>query len=396
MSKVSIVIYSEEDDSASAIARVVEQTTHGEVAAVARHEIDLKEALGEQRPDVILADLGADPHRTLGSLEQVELGDIPIFVAGPQNDNALLLRALKLGVKEFFAGAPSVPELDGAIEEILLARLAEDRSSGRAPILAVMGAKGGVGATLVACQVAASLNRLGGRAAVVDLNCPLGDVALQLDLQPRYTLASVLSQDEQFDVTFLESLLERHASGLQILAAPERVEENELVRGSHVEKVLTLLRNQVDWIVVDVARSWNEASVRALDLASEILLVTSPDLAALAHTRQHVDLLKRLGHADAKIHLVANRHSGSDAVTRQDFEKFVGRPFDVTLPNDYAHAVEAVNGGRTLGDFAPRSALTLAFDQLAREAHGWCEVPLDQPDASKAGFGSRVRRLLGR
>jgi pilus assembly protein CpaE len=395
MGKISFVIYEDDAVGTARLASSIEQTSSGRVVGRASHEVALKDALAEKRPDVVLVDLDSDPHATLDMVENVISHGITLYVTGPQDDSALLLRALKLGVKEFFQPDPSVLELDAAIEELVRSR-PSDRERGEAPILAVMGAKGGVGATFVACQLAASLQRQGGSAAIVDLNCPLGDVALQLDLEPRYTLASVLQQTEKCDATFLEQLLEKHPSGLQVLAAPERVEENELVRGDHVDEVLSVLRREVDWIVVDVARSWNEASVRALDLASEIVLVTSADLAALAHTRQHADLLERLGHTREKIHLVANRCSDRNAFSHEDLAKFLGEACEIDLPNDYLSAVEAVNSGQALADSAPRAELTLAIAKLAEAAHGWCGIEARGTSNPTRGLGSRVRHFFRR
>jgi pilus assembly protein CpaE len=395
--QISFVVYSEHEECAAAFAELVEQTAHARAGKVIWNEEELHQCLRDRGADALLVDLGAAPHLVLDMLESHTSSGPAIFVSGPQDDSRLILRALKLGVREFFPPAPEALELEAAVERLLLAQPQPAATEHEAPILAVMGAKGGVGATAVTCQLAASLQRGGARAGIVDLNCPLGDVALHLDLRPTYTLASVLTHTDEFDITYLRSLLEEHSSGLQVLAAPERVEENELVRGEHVERVLSFLRQDVDWVVVDVARSWNEASVRALDLATEILLVTSLDVTALAHTRQHLDLLRRLGHGDEKIHLVANRHDAADAVTDGDFTEFVGQPYDVALPNAYARAVEAVNSGKTLAQIDPKGELTCAFERFASDVHRWCRV---DPGSSKPEedqtLGRRVRRLFRR
>jgi len=396
MRRASFVIYAEEEDLGSILSDLIGRTGRGKVVASVSHELSLKEALAQHEPDALLVGLSHDAHQTLDCIEPLKSIDAALFVAGPHDNSALLRRALKLGVKEFFATQPEVGELDSAIEELLVSRPPTGSHGREAPILAVMGAKGGVGATFVACQLAASLQRAGGNTTIVDLNCPLGDVALQLDLEPRYTLASVLQQTDDFDGAFLENLLEEHGSGLHVLAAPARVEENELVRGGHVEQVLSLLRQQMDWVIVDVARSWNEASVCALDRASEILLVTSGDLAALAHTREHVELLRRLGHAEERIHLIVNRRAPGDAVSRDELKKFLDGRSGIELPNDYQRALEAINGGRTLADLAPRAELTRAFDELARTAHDWCGIDAGDVDHSQGGLGSRVRKLFRR
>jgi pilus assembly protein CpaE len=251
-----------------------------------------------------------------------------------------------------------------------------------------------VGATVVACQLAAALQALGSRTVVVDLNYPLGDVALHFDVRPTYTLAHVVKQADELDATYLRGLLQGHRSGVQILAAPERVEEAELVRGVHVERVISILREEFDFVVLDVSRSWNEASVRALDLASEILLITSLDVPTLNHARQHLDLLRRLGHSDAKIHPIANRYSRRDAVTDKEFAQFLGRAPDTHLPNDYPNTVGSVNEGRPLGEVAPRSALHQAYVALARSAHAWSGLEVETQEEDPDNLAARVRRLF--
>jgi pilus assembly protein CpaE len=319
----------------------------------------------------------------------------PLFVSGPQDDSQTILRALKLGAREYFSMSPDAGEIAEAIDKLVLEPSESRPAQGRAPILAVMGTKGGVGSTLVACQLAASLQRMSGPTAVVDLNCPLGDVALHLDLRPRYTLASILGQREDFDANYLQSVLERHGSGLKVLAAPEQVEESKLVNGHVVDRVLGLLREDLAWVVVDVARSWDEASVRALDLADEIVLVTTLDVASLDHTRKHVDLLQRIGHASDKIHLVANRQTGTDSVTSKDFEAFIGRRYELALPNDYKHSVEALNTGQTLAEVCPQAPLANAFDKLASASHQWCGLSVPDSVDSEA-MSTRIRRIFRR
>jgi pilus assembly protein CpaE len=395
MSKIAFVVHAEGERDATRLSGLIEQTVLGRVARKTSHEVELKEALSEVKPEALLVELNGNSREVLDLLEQVRTPDLAIYLIGENDDSELLLRALKLGAKEFFPPEPSSLELDAAIEKLFLSLpKAQDRRD--APILAVMGAKGGVGATFVACQLAASLQRRSGSAAIVDLNSPLGDVALQFDLEPRYTLASVLQQPEKCDATFIDQLLEEHKSGLRVLAALERVEEHELIRGDHVDDVLSVLRGEVDWIVLDVARSWNEPSVRALDLASEILLVTSGDLAALAHTRKHVDLLCRLGYSREKIHLVANRYPDANTVSRDELAKFLDGPCDVELPNDYASAIEAINGGQDLADSAPKAALARAYENLADSAYTWCEVEGGKISNPSDGLGTRVRRFFQR
>jgi pilus assembly protein CpaE len=391
---IKFLVYSEQDEFGSEIRSRLQSAGHAHVVGVVSDEEALFEALREHEPDALFADLGLCPHDTLDLLDRLPAPRPMLAVCGPQEDSQVILRAMKQGAREFFPPAPSREAVRELVDRLVLETRPAAPAGRLAPVLAVMGAKGGVGATVVACQLAAALQAMGSRTVVVDLNYPLGDVALHFDVRPTYTLAHVVKQDEDLDPTYLRGLLQGHRSGVHILAAPERVEEAELVRGIHVERVISILREEFDFVVLDVSRSWNEASVRALDLASEILLITSLDVPTLNHARQHLDLLRRLGHSDAKIHPIANRYSRRDAVTDKEFAQFLGRAPDTHLPNDYPNTVGSVNEGRPLGEVAPRSPLHQAFVALARSAHVWSGLEIEAQEDETDNLAARVRRLF--
>jgi len=391
---IKFLVYSEQDEFGSEIRSRLQSAGHAHVVAVVSDEEALFEALREHEPDALFADLGLCPHDTLDLLDRLPAPRPMLAVCGPQEDSQVILRAMKQGAREFFPPAPSREAIRELVDRLVLETRPAAPAGRLAPVLAVMGAKGGVGATVVACQLAAALQAMGSRTVVVDLNYPLGDVALHFDVRPTYTLAHVVKQEDDLDATYLRGLLQGHRSGVHILAAPERVEEAELVRGVHVERVISLLRGEFDFVVLDVSRSWNEASVRALDLASEILLITSLDVPTLNHARQHLDLLRRLGHSDAKIHPIANRYSRRDAVTDKEFAQFLGRAPDTHLPNDYPNTVGSVNEGRPLGEVAPRTPLHQAFVALARSAHVWSGLEVEVEENETENLAARVRRLF--
>jgi pilus assembly protein CpaE len=391
---IKFLVYSEQDEFGSEIRTRLQSAGHAHVVGVVSDEDALFEALRDHQPDALFADLGLCPHDTLDLLDRLPAPRPMLAVCGPQEDSQVILRAMKQGAREFFPPAPSREAVRELVDRLVLDSRPAVPTGRLAPVLAVMGAKGGVGATVVACQLAAALQALGSRTVVVDLNYPLGDVALHFDVRPTYTLAHVVKQVDDLDATYLRGLLQGHRSGVQILAAPERVEEAELVRGVHVERVISILREEFDFVVLDVSRSWNEASVRALDLASEILLITSLDVPTLNHARQHLDLLRRLGHSDAKIHPIANRYSRRDAVTDKEFSQFLGRAPDTHLPNDYPNTVGSVNEGRPLGEVAPRSPLHLAYVALARSAHAWSGLEVETQGEDSENLAARVRRLF--
>jgi pilus assembly protein CpaE len=366
-----LLVFSERDGFCARACSQLNASPHSQVSGVVTRREGLAAAIAERRPDLVFADLAPDPERLLETLAAIEPRP-PLLVAGPAEDAALILRALELGAKHFFPADPSAEDLHRTLARIAGEASADAPARPLAPIVAVLGAKGGVGTSFVACQLAVSLQAQGARTAIVDLNLPLGDVALYFDLQPKYTLAHVAREADRLDATYLREVLARHHSGVHVLASPARLDEAMLVKGDHVDRVLQLLRQDFDYVVADVSREWKETSIRALDLASQVLLVTLPDVATLSQARKHLDLLRRLGRPEEALHLVTNRNAVAGQLSDHDYLHFLGRAPEVRIPNDFANTLLSVNEGRTVGEVAPRGSLHVAYDALARQLTAWC------------------------
>jgi len=390
----SFVIFSEEPEFASEVGKQISASGAARVVSVISDPDQLLGALKSERPNGLFVDLGHAPHVVLDLLESLPTALPLTLVSGPRTESALILRAMHLGVKHFFPPEPSAEEFRSVIVNLVHTASPElAASDGR--VVAVMGTKGGVGATVVACQLAASLQELGTRVALVDLNYPLGDVALHFDVDPTYTLADLARAEQELDSTYLRTILKGHESGIQILAAPTMMEDAESIRGVHVERVLPILRSDFDWVIVDVSRSWNDASVQALTLADQILLVTLFDVPTLNHARQHKKLLEGLMLSGSRIRMLANRHSKSNAVTVADFERVLGSEPDALIPNDYATTAESVNQGRPIGQISRASAIHKAYGRLALDVYAWCgaNAPTTQP---AQGITGRFRGVFSR
>jgi pilus assembly protein CpaE len=294
-----------------------------------------------------------------------------------------------MGAREYVAPAPDEKDqLLAAVE-----RVARETSGSAelqpAPLIAVTGAKGGVGTSFVACQLAASLAQLGRRTALVDGQLRHGDVSLYLDLTPHFSIASLANRSEAIDPTFLETILVGHASGVQVLAAPKYPEEADVIDLECVDTVARLLRTEFDWVVWDTAQDFDDCSAYVLDRATAILMITTPDVPALNHTRTQLDLLKRLGYPSEQVRVIVNRIQNSSSVSPRAAEDFLERPVDASIPNDFSRVSACLEEGRTLFDTAPRSALAKALGELAIQTHSWCDRP--SPAPARRGLLHRLR-----
>ena len=145
-------------------------------------------------------------------------------------------------------------------------------------IVSIFSAKGGVGTTVVAVNLAAELGKDQDRkVALVDLDLQFGDVAIMLDTTPMRTIADI-AREEEVDSETVEACLVAHSTGIRVLTSPLRPEQAEIVTGRHVEAILGLLAESHDFVIVDLPQRLDDISLAGLDMADTVFLVTSTDL----------------------------------------------------------------------------------------------------------------------
>jgi pilus assembly protein CpaE len=396
MAQLQCLIYAEDVTVGEQIRDQVAATAHVAVCGEATDEASLRNHIEGGKIDLLLVGLGKDCEAVFHVVEAME-GDLPeLAFAGPLSESGWIVRAMRLGAREYL----SLP-MDGVALSELIARLslephakepsAQTVTDGK--LVAVMGAKGGVGTTTVACGIAAGAAGAGRSSAVVDLDLQFGDAALHFDLTPRYSLADLAKRGTDVDAAFLRNLLAEHPCGVSLLAAPRQPEESERVHPIDVETGLRLIRSTRDVSVADLPRVFDERCLRALFAADLVILVGALDLPAMAATKRSLELLARLDIPRDKLRLVINRYAKDRALER-DAEEFFGTRADFVLPNDYVTALEAVSAGRPLMEVAPHRELTHAIEALSRQAQRWCGLEIAEPPKSgrKLGWPTWMRR----
>ena len=152
-----------------------------------------------------------------------------------------------------------------------------------------------------------------------------------------------------------------------------------------------MLRSDFDWVIWDTPREFDDRSLYVLDHADQIVLVTTPDVPAMNHTRMQLELLERLGRSRDEIRVVVNRTHRSASVSDSAAQDFLGRCVDFSIPNDYQRTSTCVNEGRTLHNVAPRSALARALGEFALQVHDWCDQARPETHSSRSGLFARLR-----
>jgi pilus assembly protein CpaE len=294
----------------------------------------------------------------------------------------------------FEAGADDVLTLPEMPERVLFAlQKAVARKQGAAtgtgvaaaPLLCVLGPKGGAGKTVTACNLAVSLATSGRKVVLVDLDLQFGDVALSLGISPEKTIADLATSGGSLDADKVEGYLTRHSSGADLLVAPTRPDQAGVVTVEFLREVYAALRSTHEFVVVDTPPSFTPEVIATIDVSSDLCVVGMLDSLSLKNTKLALETLELMGYRDDRVRLVLNRAGSRVGITEDDVVAIIGRRPDALVPSDRA-IPRSVNEGMPITLLDDRSDAASAFRSLAA-------LYLAEPSSPN---GNRRRRLLGR
>jgi len=394
MAQLNCAVLAFDDDLRRQLSDALENTGHASVGIAVEQASGLEDAVWRGGPDLLLAALEDEPAAVLAAIESLGDRRPVVLVCGPQDESDLILRSMRIGARDYLPLPVPGDELTAVVQSLILERTTSETPE-RGTVVGLLGAKGGVGATAVTCQLASALQEVGSQCTIVDLNLVHGDVALYHDLSPSFTLADLEREEGEIDRTYVQSLITLHTSGVGVVAAPPFPDQARRISPARLQRALALLRDFNHFTLLDLARDWGDVTAAAIEMVDHIILVTQRDVPTLAHTKLHLGHLERLAIPRAAIHLVANRDAAGSDLSDRDLREFLGRPIDHRLPDDHEAMLEAVNGGGALGEVAPRSPARQSFQELAQSLRSWCGMQSAGNDEPARGL-ARVRNLIRR
>jgi pilus assembly protein CpaE len=305
-------------------------------------------AAKQAAPDIVLVDGRSDPSAAILAVERARrsMPNSGIFLVARAADPNLIIQAMRAGANEFLTWPPAAESVHEAVLRASARRDSLPGTRAGGTTLVFFGAKGGVGTTTLAVNVAVDLARTGKKSTViVDLDPGLGEASLLLGVRPRYTLLDAMDNLERLDPEFLKELTVKHKSGVDVLAGSEKFERPGTVDAGAVEEVVRFLTRQYDYVVVDAGRDVNPCTVMALYAADHIFLIGTPDVAATRNAQRLLEHVRPLGACGDRIRLVLNRTVEPLPIPLKHIESVVGLPVFHTFPSDFKNVIGAVNTG---------------------------------------------------
>ena len=347
-------------------------------------------------PELVFLDLESDPNLGVQFAQFLaESNPRRQFIAvGPVLQPDLLMQAMRAGVTEYLPKPVSSDDLTGALDRTARKLGLSSDGTVRAPgkLFVTFGVKGGSGTTTVATNLAIRLQQLSDKKTLlVDLNLELGEVALFLGMQPRFTFIDLIHNVHRVDAELLASYLERHDSGVHLLAGPQSPGMTAGIAADGVHQILGFLRQHYDYVVVDTSKSFNYITMAALEQADEVLLVTNADIPSLRNIKRALPVLERMtGRSGDRVRLVLNRYQVDDLIPLKDVQSTLGMDVYATLANDYEAVIRSINSGKPVA-LDRKSKFNGDLGVLSTQIAGGGAA---SKDARKGPFGS-IRKLFG-
>jgi pilus assembly protein CpaE len=339
-----------------------------------------------KQPDVIIVDTrGARAIPSSMAAVKRQHPNIGVLVVASESDPTVLLEAMRAGANEFLQEPLSAPALEQAVSRLLAHRGAP---AANGEVFAFVGAKGGVGTTTAAVNVATALAKVApSQTLLVDLHLAHGDAAILFGAEPRFSIIDALENTHRFDEAFFRGLVTPTKAGPELLASSDRA----LLPFGDVQRfrsVLEFAAQLYRYVILDVPRS-DGTALDALGAASQIVVVTNQELsAARSASRLAAALRQRYGRD--RVLVIVSRVDKHAEITQTDIEKVVGSKIDHMLPSDYRLALDALNRGRPLA-LHNHNILAAGFRGLARSL---AKIE-PEPQRSPSG-GGFFGRLTGR
>jgi pilus assembly protein CpaE len=353
----------------------------------ARHQIS--ELFSSQTVNLCFVDVASDQERALSLIPDVLRVEpkLPIIALLAGNDPQLILRCLRQGATEFLLQPFTEEQVGEALRKIAKTNVANNRG-GKAPgkVYAVMPAKGGCGATTVACNLAYQWKRLGAKQVLLaDLDPLSGTLSFVLKLKSAYSFMDALQRSGEIDADLWRSMVNAR-QGVDVLLAPEVMIEgaNEL---ADCGPIVEYARSVYDVMFLDTNGVYGEWNLSQAHRSDEILLVATNELTSLQAVQRSLSYLDANGVGRWKVRLLVNRYDRHMGLSREVISTALHMDIDYLLPSDYESIQKSLMEGKPI---PPASSFGKALIGLSDKLAG------REESAKKGSSLSSLRSLFSR
>jgi pilus assembly protein CpaE len=342
-------------------------------------------------PNLIILESRREPRELIEQLRQLAEHCDPstkVVVIGHYNDVWLYRELIRSGISEYVVAPISMADIVGVIASIFVDPEADPIGKS----IAFIGAKGGVGSSTIAHNVAWAMSTLfRSEVVVADLDLPFGTANINFDQDPAQGIAEAVFAPERIDDVYLDRLLVQCAEHLSLLAAPSTLERVYDFDPDAFQQIIDIAQRSAPLLVLDLPHVWNGWAKNTLMQADEVVITATPELANLRNTKNLVDTLKKLRPNDAPPKLIVNQTGipKRPEISAADFAEPLGITPMAVIPFEPQLFGNASNNGRMLGEMDAQSPIVQTINEIAHVLTGRSELKTRK----KAGLANLLDRL---
>jgi pilus assembly protein CpaE len=411
--KIRILIVDDNQETRGHVSRLLTFESDMEVVGQAYNGISGLELAHEYEPHIVLMDINMPDMDGITATREMSI-QVPycqVIIISVQFEQDYMRSAMLAGARDYQTKPFSADELVNCIRRVYqsaqpiyqkieearrpvaatpseIAVVERSASSLRVPLYLMYSPRGGTGVSALSINLAAALDQIQHGVALIDTDLQFGDLPVHLNIRPTKSLGD-LTTSSRPDAETLPDLLLTHSSGIHLLFAPPKPEAAELITGSMLVQVARRLRDRASAVVIDTGCYLTDQNLALIDIVSLVVLVITPDLAAIKSARVFCDMAPHLGLPPERIVLVINRANMLGGIPAAQVEKALGVKRVFLIPDDPKLRYSSVKGA-TIYQLDANAPSAPAISALAQGLWEMINAPPPAPGDSEAEVNNRL------
>ncbi len=307
---------------------------------------DAAGVVADTQPEIVLVAVDEPLELGLRTIEEIALAfpETPMISYSRVNDMQTIRRIMKAGVRDLLPQPFQQSELLAALDGIETGPRGGAQPSGaravdpprpQGTVLTVFGAKGGIGKSTIATNLGAVIARdTESSVLIMDMDTRFGDIAIMLDIEPQYTIADLAQNTDALNRETFMGALTAHESGASILAAPKHPSEWGNVSAEQMQTIVKYGTRFFDYVILDTPGTFNDIVATSIELADQVLVISSLDMASIKDTVHMLDLLEAEGYPEERLLLVINQVNRVTTIKSSDVPRIVHKDVFWGIPYD--------------------------------------------------------------
>ena len=371
MEKIKVMIIGNNDNRIYEIKSLLRTDRIAFVGFSKQDKIALEKAIG-LKPNVVLLQCDDDYRDAIDLAKKIYMkmpGCAVIFLCD-YFDGSMIEEVMLAGVRKVLQLPIDVKilteniEIAYNIEKSRLENADLTAANMQSRIITVFGAKGGIGKTTIAVNLAVLLAKMGKKVTIIDADLQFGDVNVYFDIDPKDTIAELSQGKDSGNIDAIKRIMALHFSGVSVVCAPKSPEYAEYVTANIVETMINTMRPYYDYVLVDTAPQFNDVTMAAIENANLVLLVAAPDISTLRNTKISLNILESLQQRE-KTEIIVNRMT-KGMISIKDMQRVLGVQVKNTIALDFKIAANCHNKGLPIVLDSPKSEIGKDLVKLAK------------------------------